>query len=193
MALTPPPDELSYNLGGTNHTFEASVEICSNCHGAFDGDGLQNVIEGMVEDLKAYIEFSIEEEIQNLLTAGYTVEVTGEDAEEGGAELIVVIVDGDMFDVELTESHGRNAMDITVNATTVYHVQLQGSTVVDNSVDPVTSLLDTSDEARTIAKAGWNFSLIEADGSHGVHNPSFTQEVLVSALWQLSVDYPGGP
>ena len=30
--LTPPPDVLSYNQGGTNHTFRASKEICATCH-----------------------------------------------------------------------------------------------------------------------------------------------------------------
>ncbi|GAG56100.1 unnamed protein product [marine sediment metagenome] len=35
--LTAPPEDLSYNLAGTNHTFAADMEVCSQCHGAFDG------------------------------------------------------------------------------------------------------------------------------------------------------------
>ena len=33
MNATPPPDNLSYNLTGTNHTFAADPGICVDCHG----------------------------------------------------------------------------------------------------------------------------------------------------------------
>lgn len=32
MELTPPPAAYSYNLAGTNHSFEASLDVCSQCH-----------------------------------------------------------------------------------------------------------------------------------------------------------------
>jgi formate-dependent nitrite reductase cytochrome c552 subunit len=48
-----------------------------------------------------------------------------------------------------------------------------------NAVDEITYLTGkTSTQVDTFAKANWNYELVAADNSGGVHNPSFVQDVL---------------
>ena len=172
MQLTPPPAELSYNLSGTNHTFEASMEICSSCHGVFDGGSLQEAIEGQLEELKTAIEQAITDEIAAQTTGG-TVTLVGIAAD--GSDVVITAADA-VTAVELTESHGRIAMDITVNGTTYEHVRLASDTAVGAG-----TLIDSA-AGQTIAKAAWNYFLIHGDGSDGVHNPSFANRVLNASI-----------
>ena len=58
MVQTPPPPVLSYNLGGTNHTFFASPEICSDCH-SFGIDVVQGPIAANLATLQGGIEDAI--------------------------------------------------------------------------------------------------------------------------------------
>ena len=51
MEETPPPDRLSYSLGGKKHTFFASIDICSNGHTSIDGESLQATTASEVDAL----------------------------------------------------------------------------------------------------------------------------------------------
>ncbi len=55
MELTDPPEAWSYDLGGTNHSFEASSKICSECHGAFDGGTLRDTVDAQLKELEKLI------------------------------------------------------------------------------------------------------------------------------------------
>jgi hypothetical protein len=177
MVLTPPPADLSYNLSGTNHTFEPSHEICASCHGAFDGGSLEAATEALLEELKADIEAAIIDEITAQIDAGNTVTLV--EAGEGGAD--VVIMDAaTVTAVELTEYRGRLAMNVTVGGTNYGNVQLDGDTEVDGG-----TLIDSA-AGQIIAKAAWNYFLIHGDDSHGVHNPSWTNAVLNGAIDALA-------
>jgi hypothetical protein len=177
MVLSPPPAELSYNLGGTNHSFEASAEICGDCHGAFDGGSLGAAIEALLEELKADIEAALIAEITTQLDAGNTLTLLGHGV--GGAD--VVIADATTITtVELTEYHGRQAMNLTVDGITYENVDLGRDTEVDGGM-----LIDSA-AGQIIAKAAWNYVLIHADGSHGAHNPSWANAVLNGAIDALA-------
>ena len=61
---------------------------------------------------------------------------------------------------------------------------VQASVVILDAVD--------SEEARcschfkfSLARAGWNFFLVEGDGSDGVHNPSFVLDVISASIAAL--------
>jgi hypothetical protein len=173
MVLSPPPAELSYNLSGTNHTFEPSLEICASCHGEFNGGTLMTSVEAMLEDLKTTIEQAIMDEISAQIAAGNSVTLKGVGA--GGAD--VVITDASTVTaVELEESHGRSAMAITVSGTTYSHIRLASDTAVG------TGTLISSDAGQLIAKAAWNYFLLHGDASEGVHNPNFTLNVINATL-----------
>lgn len=182
MELSPPPAELSYNLAGTNHTFEASKAVCAECHGAYDGGALFDAVEAEMGRLKTAIEQAIVAEILAQTEEGNSITLVG----MGEDETDVDITDGGTVSaVELVESHGRIAMNITVDNTVYEHVRVGSDTSVKNaSGDEVGSLVD-SEAGQLIAKAGWNYFLIEGDGSEGIHNPSFTLEVINASLKAL--------
>jgi hypothetical protein len=69
MELTQPPAEFSYEGSGTNHTFEASLDICSNCHGVFDGGTLQASVAALQNDLGTAITTALMNEINNIATS----------------------------------------------------------------------------------------------------------------------------
>jgi hypothetical protein len=171
MELTTPPAEFSYEGGGTNHSFKASLNICTQCHGEFQGGSLTEVVAAELEEVKAAMETAIANEIAVQVGAGHTVSLVGFAA--GGGD-VVIDAGSVVSSVVFTESHGRMAMDITVDGTTYSGVRLASDTLIDAGPDT----LATSAAGQVIVKAGWNFLLIENDMSEGIHNPGFVIGVL---------------
>jgi Cytochrome c554 and c-prime len=193
MSLTDPPEEFSYQKGGTNHTFEASGEICSECHGAFTVDNVQDITERTAEVLHETIVESLYLEIARQIGLGNVVLVSGyATADEQGSRSLIIDSMDDVSAIEFSESHGRQSMEITVIGLPVYHVQMHGGTDIRPSDDPNTatgnSLYET-DGGKVIARAGWNYLLFHADGSHGVHNPRFAGLALEGAITALQEEY----
>ena len=180
--LTAPPEDLSYNLAGTNHTFAADMEVCGQCHGAFDGGTIPVVVEEGLEELQAAIEQALLAEIVAQTSAGNTLTLVG----MGEGETDVDITDGSTISaLEFVESHGRQAMNITVGDKTYEHIRVNSDTMLkDAEGNEAGNLLD-SESGQLIAKAGWNYFLVEGDGSEGAHNPSFTIEVIEAAIGAL--------
>ena len=176
MELTDPPAALSYNLAGTNHTFEASMAICTECHGAFTGGTLEDAIHGGLADLAKAIEEAIAAEIAAQTAAGNTVTLKA--MGEGGVDVLITATSV-VTDIVLTESHGRQAMDLDVDGVHYSHVTLASGTTVGDGT------LLSSDAGLLIAKAGWNYFLLHNDSSEGVHNPSFVSDVLAATLAAL--------
>ena len=183
MVLSPAPPEFSRKPpadgSGTNHEFGASSEICTSCHGAFTGGTLDDAVHGGLEELKLAMEVAITKEVAAQTSTGNTVVLKA----MGPDESDVNISNGSVVTaVESAESHGRQAMNITVDGVVYEHVRLASDTdVVDSAGNSVGTLL-ASDAGQIIAKAGWNYFLIEGDGSEGVHNPSFTLEVVRASV-----------
>ena len=75
MEKTLPPDILSYNRGGTNHTFAADPNICSQCHGdnSVTADNIDTIITGYMDDLTAALGAAW----KRLMTANYPVTIGG--------------------------------------------------------------------------------------------------------------------
>jgi hypothetical protein len=180
MSTTPPPPELSYNLSGTNHAFEAGSEVCAECHGAVTGGGMMDAFGALAHELQAAIEQAIIAEIVAQTEAGNAVVLVG----VGEDEADVVISDGSTVTaVHLTETHGRAAMDITIGDVTYEHIRLGSDTAIQGAGEDVS--LVSSEAGQLIAKACWNFFLVEGDGSHGIHNPAFVLEVLEASIAAL--------
>ena len=183
MVLSPPPAEFSYNLGGTNHSFEASDEICGDCHGEFDGGTLMEATEGKMEELKEAIEAALLAEIRAQVDAGNTFTLVG--FGEGDTDVDITAASS-ISHVELLESHGRQAMDITVDGITYEHIRIISDTLMKNAAGTELEInILSSDRGQIIAKAGWNYFLLHGDGSHGIHNPSFTRDVINAAIKAL--------
>ncbi len=179
MEFTPPPADLSSNGGGTNHSFEASRDICKNCHGALTADGVQSATETKLVELKSAIERAIIAEIKSYTDKGNTFVLVKFNADKTD----VNITKADTINnVEFAESHGRMAMNITVNGKKYEAVRLSSDTAVKESSG--TTLLSSA-RGQSIAKAGWNYFMIEDDSSEGVHNPSLTSAVLNASIAAL--------
>ncbi|NIQ37128.1 MAG: hypothetical protein GTN81_00850, partial [Proteobacteria bacterium] len=184
MERTPPPDLLSYNQGGSNHTFFAGTGICSDCHGSsIDGQSLQAATKSELEGLIDETETAITG-FMNVVLATSALTLTEAEDDTGATVTDIAIAMGTTVSVgHFGESHGRQAMDLTVDpggaGEATYHVQLRR---VELGVPASgNNLFAAYNEGVVILKAGWNILLIENDGSSGVHNPSFSNGVLGAA------------
>ncbi|MBZ0251894.1 MAG: cytochrome c family protein, partial [Candidatus Methylomirabilis sp.] len=182
MELTPPPPELSYNLAGTNHTFEASTAICAQCHGVFDPAGLKSAVMARIGDLREGLEASV----KAAATAAGTIKVTPFDPDTGlGAAAITI--DATMNPiagiVDVIDSGGQIAFvlefedpitiawtDGPMTTTDTFGVQLRN---LKDNADATLYGLDGN-----LVRASWNLLLIQLDGSYGIHNPGFAFDVL---------------
>ncbi|MDP3061756.1 MAG: hypothetical protein Q8O40_00885, partial [Chloroflexota bacterium] len=179
MELTPPPAEFSYNLAGTNHAFKASLKTCAQCHGAFDGGTLQKATHTRLVALEAALRVAIEKEIAAQTKAGNTVVLVGRGA--SGADVVITAA-STVSVPSLVETGGRQGMNITVGGTTYSNVRLASHTAVKNASGITVATLLTSAYGQTIAKAGWNYWLLHGDGSDGIHNPNFTNDIINASL-----------
>jgi hypothetical protein len=177
MEQTPPPDLLSYNLGGTNHTFAASPEICSNCHGdAFDAEGVQSGVDANLDVLQGAVEEAILAVMTEQIDAGNSIDLDGEATVEDPAEILEIV---------FGEYHGRQAITVTLTGgTTVGPLRISDVDVVDPAADVLGMLYDFADER--LIKSGWNWNLVHNDSSRGVHNPSFTFGALDASIDALA-------
>jgi hypothetical protein len=175
MEQTPPPDVLSYNQGGTNHTFFASVEICSRCHGdAFTAAGVQSGVTARLDVLEGFIEDRYIALIDGLLAAGNSIDFDGQ----------ATITPGDqVLGVALSESRGRQALVVTIDgvADPVGPVRLTTIDVIGPS-GPATLFDFVAD---VVLQSSWNWLLVHNDRSKGLHNPTFSSRVLDAAIAQL--------
>jgi len=180
MVKTPPPDDLAYNQGGTNHTFFASPEICSECH-TFSADAVQGPVTASLDTLQDGIEAAVLALIAQQIAAGNTIDLDGD----------ATITDAaDIAEIVFGESRGRQAITVTfTDTTTVGPVGMNNVDVVDSGGAVLGILYDFTDEG--LPKAGWNWNLINNDTSRGVHNYFFVRNVLDASI--AAVGAPAGP
>jgi hypothetical protein len=189
MELTQPPPEFSFEGGGTNHSFTASLTICGQCHGVFDGGTLQASVEGELEDLGTIMGMYLTDKIDAAGTVSikdytpHTFNGTSYDVKSGA-----VVVDASNIDsAALTEPHGQQGYILKFKTPVEFTYSPSGETphtqtlteaqvqLGDITTDGTTALIATSD---ILVRAGWNYFLLHGDASKGVHNPSFVWNVL---------------
>jgi hypothetical protein len=177
MDQTPPPDLLAYNLGGTNHTFAASSDICSNCHGdAFDAAGVQSGVDANLDVLQGAVEEAILAVMAEQIAAGNSIDLNGQALVDDPAEILEIV---------FGEYHGRQAITVTLaSGVTVGPLRVNDVDVVDPAANVLGMLYDFADER--LIKSGWNWNLVHNDSSRGVHNPSFSFAVLDASIDELA-------
>jgi hypothetical protein len=165
MQSTPPPDIISYQGGGTNHTFYASNEICEDCHAVIEAEDVQGPVEEGMEELEHMLEQGYLNLISSQLALGRTIDL-------GDA---TITDSADILDVVLGESRGRQGLSVDLAGVgMVGPVGLNGIDVITGG-DTI-GFDDLMDDR--VLKAGWNYWLLHSDGSHGVHNPRFSMGIL---------------
>ena len=177
MEATPPPDVLSYNEGGTNHTFFARNDICGECHGFGDGDGIQNPVRADLDELQGMIEVGLFDLLAAQIDAGNAI--------DWDADLVADLTDmTDVKEIIFGEFRGRQSMTLIFQDDSVAGpLRLSDVDVIDAVATKRGELYDFADAS--LIKAGWNWNLVHNDGSLGVHNPSFVLEVLGASMSAL--------
>lgn len=178
MEQTLPPSILSYNQSGTNHTFEASTTICANCH---DPSGItaatvQASVDFRADQLQSLIEQAWTALFNAQLMAGNQLDLDG---------LATVTNISEIVSIEFGETRGRQALTFELSGgMMVGPLRVTDIDIVQPAPNPVLALYDVADDR--LWKAGWNWALVHNDGSHGVHNPSYAQQVLNTACDELT-------
>jgi len=182
MEKTPPPDLLSHNQGGTNHTFFASPDICGTCHfGSLTAKFVQDPVEDMLNQLQGLQEDAILDLITALTGLGLIIDLD-EEAQITDAAEVQEIVFG--------EYRGRQSITVTLPGGTFGPIRMNDVGVIADGT-PIGELYDFADPR--VIKAGWNWNLVHNDGTLGVHNPVFTFNVLDASVEALQmVPEPGG-
>jgi hypothetical protein len=179
MGKTPPPAALSNAGGGTNHTFYASTEICSDCHTTINAEDVQGPVEAKLATLNQAIGDALSGALKAQLAAGNTIDLGG---------LKTLKSAGDFTAVTFAESHGSQGMTVTLSdGSSVGPVAMTSVKVVPPSGSSV-ALYTVADP--TIPKAAWNMLMIESDASKGVHNPGLVNRVLDVSIYALQ--HPSG-
>ncbi|MGM0576123.1 MAG: carboxypeptidase regulatory-like domain-containing protein, partial [Myxococcota bacterium] len=194
MVQMDPPAELSYNLGGTNHTFKADTSVCGKCHTEFDGGTMQASFEAGLMDLEHKIGAAVAERLNGMST----FYVSGFDPATGFDTDGVVAVDltsASVVDAHAASHHGSQALLVTFDTDVTVDLIDDDEQVVPTAVGSIEAVLTGyyADAAGTTAvfpqsgdmwKAVWNLLVLTNDGSHGVHNPGFSMDVLNATLVQ---------
>lgn len=185
MDATQPPDILSYNQAGTNHTFAADPGICVDCHGAAGetlADQVDNEITGYMDDLKSELGAGW----MRLLADNYPVDVGGTCGVADGSDPITAVewVYGGYL--------GTTRLNITVNGTTCSNLNPSSVSVGAGSAQDLGLATNTG----ALYKAAWNYGLNFEDETinapppgedpphthRGVHNHAFSQQGLLGAI-----------
>jgi hypothetical protein len=195
MELTPPPAEYSYEGSGTNHSFAASTAICSECHGTFDGGTLQESVGTMLEEMSAAMgSYLIGQMPGQVHLKDYTPHEYQGTAYDVKSEDVTVAVT-DIVSAEPTEPHGQQGfilkfaspVEVTYapegeqpHTLSLSEVQVQMGDITTDGERAVIAVEDP------LVKVGWNYFLLEGDGSGGIHNPSFTMDVIRASIAALA-------
>ncbi|MGZ8852570.1 MAG: hypothetical protein ACXW2X_04185 [Thermoanaerobaculia bacterium] len=174
MEKTAPPADLSYQLGGTNHTFYASNTICSKCHSNITAESVQGPVEAKLESLQSEMQTAIKTIMQTQIRLGNAIDLGGVKTVKNAA---------DIAGVEFIESHGRQGVTVALaDGTKVPDLALNAVKVVRPAGSAV-ELYAVADP--TLAKAGWNYFMVHSDKSKGVHNPAFVNSALDISLFAV--------
>jgi hypothetical protein len=211
MVETDPPAELSNNLAGTNHTFEASKAICSSCHLNIVAADVQ---DGVTTGLASMATAIINAVIADIVAIAANVNVTGvilDYDDEATTHTIIndsgvaantiasaVLTSRHSFDFTLGDgtvvTSGLDDMalwqdlntDGIVDAGEVTEGDTNGEGLADSKITLADTVTEITTNGQNIAKANWNHSLLVYDGSLGVHNPSYVNKIISKTIIALT-------
>jgi len=203
MEKSPPPAQFALAYDGTNHTFKANMDICNGCHGI--DNGLAPVLQGSIQGQMAQIANSLTSVINALAPKTWYLSSSGTLTTNSGASAPWTFSSAQLpattAPVAIAGHGGTWNVNLTSGSTTTTITGVNIATLIPPSKNNVSLLPGTpanfypySDESTgfVISKTIWNYTLILNDQSLGIHNPSFTQNVLSAtntALTNLLLNY----
>jgi hypothetical protein len=184
MEKTLPPDILSYNRGGTNHTFAADPNVCSNCHGSDpNAANVDAIVTGYLNDLQAELGAAY----KRMMTAHYPVAIGSTCGNADGTTVTVsnVVWNERATRLNITLSNGNSCTN-----------RDPASITVDGGAQSLFALSLASNDG-AVLKAAWNWSMLNEDETinapanpgdppphtaRGVHNVDFCTKALTRAI-----------
>jgi Carboxypeptidase regulatory-like domain/Doubled CXXCH motif (Paired_CXXCH_1) len=184
-----------------NHRFRIDKAdfgtFCAECHGeGVNGEGIQGQVEAGLAAVASAMGNAVKAKINGF--AGGLVRVRAWDeatdfySSTSASNLVLDVVANPVTSVGIEEVHGQIGFVLHfAQAITVPFVDASGApapsrsmtsfavqmgALKDNQATPV-ALYSTSGN---MVRAGWNYFLIEGDGTEGIHNPSFALAVLAA-------------
>jgi hypothetical protein len=162
----------------TNHTFAADASSCAHCHGEnVDGEALQAQFDAAALQLREAVRATA----AAALAGEFAIKGTSATVVvEAGNVASVAFVSGRSVGFTLTFTTpiaNPNAATGTVSTITVGLANYLASS---GGVASATKVFDVL--RGKIAKANWNYTLVTADASRSIHNPTFVFEVLSKTL-----------
>ena len=187
MEKTAPPDILSYNKSGTNHTFAADPNVCSQCHGGgVTAANINNIVVGYMGDLATALGGAY----KRMMVQHYPV-TSG--AASGASDAScpgtgTVSANGTTTTITNVAWVYSNRLQVTTSDGICRNVAISGITIGGATPNLQNfSLLAGND---SVWKATWNYGLLAEDsagrtdhpGARGVHNPDFSIKMLTRAI-----------
>jgi hypothetical protein len=198
-----------------NHNFKTDNTICASCHSAStDGEAFLAAMSAQLDGLGAAIGTKAETIIQALYAAGSTVSVRAyrqatDQYSSAAATTADILLTAAPTAVALRSAiHGTTSFTLTLAAPVTVawtatasapaitetlsqiDCQISGITITGQTTPPVPPATTGAPVPAiatdsVVAKASWNMQLLSNDGSRGLHNPSFFQNVIVKTLEAL--------
>jgi hypothetical protein len=198
-----------------NHNFQTDNTICASCHSSStDGEAFLSAMSAQLDGLGTAIGDKATTLVNAVYTAGNTITVRAYKEEtdqysSAAATTVNVLVPDSPSTVALrTAIHGQTSFTLTLaapisvtwaaNATapasteslSQIDCQIGGIAITGQTSPPVPPAttgapVPVMATDSVVAKASWNMQLLSNDGSKGLHNPSFFQNVIVKTLEAL--------
>lgn len=157
-------------LGEEGHAFEVSETVCANCHGpAMTAERVQQPTEHLLAQLLGQISLKaleVKDKIATVTAWDPATDASTENTPIEGSKITAV--------EEILTIHGQMSFKFKMEDGSAVYSQL--GNIKDAQGQAVYALSDP------IARAAWNYLLIEYDGSKGVHYPSFARDVLITTI-----------
>jgi hypothetical protein len=89
-----------------------------------------------------------------------------------------VFTSGKASDVNIRYFHGRQSFNINVNGKKYFAFI---NAIVSKGVNLIESV-----QGQMIAKAGWNYYMLDHDGSYGAHSPNLALEIIETSIKSMN-------
>jgi len=203
MVLNPKTHLSHGSVAVDSHRFRIDAAdlgtLCSNCHGTgtVNGEGIQASIEAGLASIASKIGTAATTKINGV--AGGIIRVRAYDSatdlysstSASNSNVSIDVASNPVVSVGIEEGHGQIEFHITLTSA-ITITWTNGSTTSTNQFGvQLGSLKDNQGTPAVLyalsgnmVRAGWNYFLIEGDGTKGIHNPIFAQQVLNSTVAQ---------
>jgi hypothetical protein len=198
-----------------NHNFATDDTVCASCHSSStNGEALLSANDAQLGELGTAIGTKTLATLNALFTAGSTLSVrayrqTTDQYSSAAATTADILLAAAPTAVVLRSAiHGATSFTLTlatpVSVTWIatasapaitetlsqIDCQIGGITITGQTAPPVPPALTGAPvpaiaTSSVVAKASWNLQLLSNDGSRGLHNPDFFQDVIVNTLEAL--------